>query len=55
MLLVEVWVIRTGLRMTLSFARRKPSPALNEGQRKPRSPQLSAISENQKIQFLAES
>jgi hypothetical protein len=30
MLLVKAWVIRTGLRMTLSFARRKPSPALNE-------------------------
>jgi len=29
-MLVEVWVIRTGLRMTLSSARRKPSSALNE-------------------------
>jgi hypothetical protein len=28
-MLVEVWVIRTGLRMTLSSVRRKPSPALN--------------------------
>jgi hypothetical protein len=55
MLLVKVWVIRTGLRMTLSSARRKPSPALNEGQRKQRSLQLTAISENQKIQFPAES
>jgi hypothetical protein len=42
MLLVKVWVIRTGLRMTLSSARRKPSPALNEGQRKQRSLQLTA-------------
>jgi hypothetical protein len=29
-MLVKVWVIRTGLRMTLSSVRRKPSPALNE-------------------------
>jgi hypothetical protein len=29
-MLVKVRVIRTGLRMTLSSVRRKPSPALNE-------------------------
>jgi hypothetical protein len=29
MVLVKVWVIRTGLRMTLSSVRRKPSPALS--------------------------